>query len=336
MWFSRFLANSAETIDKKRGWSKLPLLLAIPVLIGLRDRLRADNLYDTGRGPRDTPPFTDPARDDYHGARTLDGTYNDLDDPLMGSIGSRFGRNVPLSYTFPEEPPELLDPNPRLISRQLLTREKFQPASTLNLLAGAWIQFEVHDWFSHGDNDPTRPWEIPVESDDPWPDHPMQIDRTLPDPSTEPGKPATFTTARHPLVGRLAGLRQHAGVRRRAADARARQAEDRRAGPAARGRRAEHRPQGRRRQLLDRTRPAALAVHARAQRGLRPAARRVPADDRPAAVREGAARRRRADGEDPHGRLDAGDHRASDDRARHCGRTGTACSASTSTSSSAA
>ena len=194
MWFSRFLANSAETIDKKRGWSKLPLLLAIPVLIGLRDRLRADNLYDTGRGPRDTPPFTDPARDDYHGARTLDGTYNDLDDPLMGSIGSRFGRNVPLSYTFPEQPPELLDPNPRLISRQLLTREKFQPASTLNLLAGAWIQFEVHDWLSHGDNDPTRPWEIPVETDDPWPDHPMHIDRTLPDPSTEPGKPATFTT----------------------------------------------------------------------------------------------------------------------------------------------
>ena len=24
------------------------------------------------------------------------------------------------------------------------------PATTLNLLAGAWIQFEVHDWFSHG------------------------------------------------------------------------------------------------------------------------------------------------------------------------------------------
>ena len=97
---------------------------------------------------------------------------------------------------------------------------------------------------------------------------------------------------RHPLVGRLAGVRQHAGVRRRAPDARARQAEDRRAGPAAAGRRAEHRPQGRRRQLLDRARPAALALHARAQRGLRPAARRVPRDDRPAAVREGAARRR--------------------------------------------
>jgi hypothetical protein len=194
MWFSRLLANSAEKIDKKRGWSKLPLVLAIPVLIGLRDRLRAENLYDTGRGPRDTPPFTDPARADYHGARTLDGTYNDLDDPLMGSIGSRFGRNVPLSFTFPEELPELLDPNPRLISRQLLTRETFQPASTLNLLAGAWIQFEVHDWLSHGDNDPTKGWEIPLETDDPWPVHPMKIDRTLPDPSTEPGKPATFTT----------------------------------------------------------------------------------------------------------------------------------------------
>ena len=130
------------------------------------------------------------------------------------------------------------------------------------------------------------------------------------------GQAGDVHDARHPLVGRLAGVRQHAGVRRRAPDARARQAEARRAGPASGGRRAEHRPQGRRRQLLDRTRPAALAVHARAQRGLRPAARRVPRDDRPAAVREGTARRRRADGEDPHGRLDAGDHRPSDDRPR--------------------
>ena len=87
----------------------------------------------------------------------------------MGSIGSRFGRNVPLEHTWPEEPPTLLEPNPRLISRELLTRESFEPATTLNLLAGAWIQFEVHDWFSHGDNDPTNAWEIPLEDDDPWP-----------------------------------------------------------------------------------------------------------------------------------------------------------------------
>ena len=113
----------------------------------------------------------------------------------MGSIGSRFGRNVPLEHTWPDELPALIEPNPRLISRELLTRETFQPATTLNLLAGAWIQFEVHDWFSHGNNDPENPWEIPLADDDPWPEHPMRIDRTLPDPSSEPGKPSTFVTA---------------------------------------------------------------------------------------------------------------------------------------------
>ena len=192
--FSRLTADWAEAIDKSVGWAKLPIPLALPVLIGLRDRLRERNLYDTGRGALDKPPFTDPNQDDYRGARTIDGTYNDLGDPLMGSIGSRFGRNVPLERTWPEVPPELIDPNPRLISRKLLTRESFQPATTLNLLAGAWIQFEVHDWFSHGDNDPSQPWEIPLEDDDPWPDHPMKVDRTLPDPSSDPGKPATFVT----------------------------------------------------------------------------------------------------------------------------------------------
>ena len=190
----KFVADWAESIDKSIGWAKLPTPLALPVLIGLRDRLRAKNLYDTGRGPLDKPPFTDPNQADYLGARTLDGTYNDLDDPLMGAIGSRFGRNVPLDKAWNEEPPELYDPNPRLISRKLLTRESFQPATTLNLLAGAWIQFEVHDWLNHGDNDPNDRWQIELEADDPWPDHPMGIDKTLPDPSAEPGKPKTFVT----------------------------------------------------------------------------------------------------------------------------------------------
>ena len=63
----------------------------------------------------------------------------------------------------------MLDPSPRLVSRELLTRDEFQPATTLNLLAGAWIQFEVHDWFSHGKPAPEEPWEIPVADDDPGP-----------------------------------------------------------------------------------------------------------------------------------------------------------------------
>ena len=104
---SRIVAGAAERVDRSIGWSKLPKLLALPVLIGLRGRLRQKNLHDTGRGPLNRPPFTDPNQADHLGARTLDGTYNDLDDPLMGSIGSRFGRNVPLDHTWPDELPKI-------------------------------------------------------------------------------------------------------------------------------------------------------------------------------------------------------------------------------------
>jgi hypothetical protein len=47
----------------------------------------------------------------------------------MGMAGTRFGRNVPLDSTFPAAG-SLLDPDPRLISRRLLTRDAFIPAST--------------------------------------------------------------------------------------------------------------------------------------------------------------------------------------------------------------
>src|SRR5438046_962089 len=188
----RLYDATAEAIDRRIGWDKLPLLLAMPVLIGLRNVLRKKNLYDTGRGPLDRPDIDDHPR--YLTARTLDGTFNDLDDPLMGSLGSRFGRNVPLELTVREPDDKLLEPNPRVVSRELLTREEFQPATTLNLLAGAWIQFEVHDWFSHGKNETENPWVVPLEADDPWPEHPMEIPRTRRDPSASLDGPPTFVT----------------------------------------------------------------------------------------------------------------------------------------------
>jgi heme peroxidase len=186
------LTDFAERLDRRYGWDKLPKPIAILTLIGLRNRLRQKNLYDTGRGPLDRPDVNDHPR--HLTARTLDGTFNDLDDPLMGSLGSRFGRNVPLQVTVRESDEELLTPNPRLVSRKLLTRETFQPATTLNLLAGAWIQFEVHDWFSHGKNEPDAPFSVPLEQDDPWPANPMLIPRTRRDPSADPDGPPTFVT----------------------------------------------------------------------------------------------------------------------------------------------
>jgi len=193
-WFSRSYSSLTEALDHRYGWDKMPKPIAMLTLIGIRNRLRAENLYDSGRGPDDKPPtgFDD---DRHLTARTLDGTFNDLEQPLMGSLGSRFGRNVPLTKAYPDPPDKLLEPNPRTVSLELLTRKEFIPATTLNLLAGAWIQFEVHDWFSHGKNEAENPWVIPVGDDDPWPTHPMKIQRTRSDPSSDPNGPPTFVTA---------------------------------------------------------------------------------------------------------------------------------------------
>ncbi len=189
-WPVALFNRACEKLDRRFGWDKLPTPVAIVTLIGLRNNLRAKNLYDTGRGPLDKPDLD--AHPRYMTARTLDGTYNNLDDPLMGSLGSRFGRNVPLASTVAERNP--LEPNPRLVSRELLTRKEFIPATTINLLAGAWIQFEVHDWFSHGKAEQENPWVVPLADGDPWPQNPMTIERTRRDPSADADGPPTFVT----------------------------------------------------------------------------------------------------------------------------------------------
>jgi hypothetical protein len=115
--------------------------------------------------------------------RTLTGICNDLRNPLMGSTGMPFARNVEFEATFPDLGRTelarnrhgarlgLLRPDPQVISRRLLSRASSSPdtchggrglpghsrlarcdyrmAPFLNVLAAFWIQFMTHDWFSH-------------------------------------------------------------------------------------------------------------------------------------------------------------------------------------------
>ncbi len=190
MPLSRLLTSTASALDRRFGWDKLPRPLGVLTLLGLRIRLRQRNLYDTGRGSVVAPPAGDA------GERSFDGSWNDPAQPTMGMIGARFGRNVPLERTFPEPLPQLLEPNPRLVSRRLLTRDEFVPATIVNVLAGAWLQFEVHDWFSHGQNAPEEPFELELAEDDPWADRPMRIERTRRDAGhVDDGSPPTYVTA---------------------------------------------------------------------------------------------------------------------------------------------
>src|SRR5262249_46686598 len=78
-------------------------------------------------------------------ARTFDGRGDDMSVPDMGAVGAPFGRNMKPNYR-----PDLFDtPNPITVSETLLKREAFIPARSLNILAAAWIQFQVHDWVDH-------------------------------------------------------------------------------------------------------------------------------------------------------------------------------------------
>ena len=188
---SKLLTSTAGALDRRFGWDKLPRPLGVLTLVGLRTRLREKNLYDTGVGGVTAPPNGGP-----HTTRSFDGSYTDLGQPTMGMIGARFGRNVPVEGTYPEAEPQLLEPNPRVVSRELLTRDEFKPATIVNVLAGAWLQFEVHDWFSHGKNVPEQPFELDLAEDDPWPERPMRIERTRSDPTPDAkGGPPTFVTA---------------------------------------------------------------------------------------------------------------------------------------------
>jgi hypothetical protein len=184
---SKVFEDGAEFVDHRIGWDKLPPPLGLATLAGIRNTLRRENLHDTAGAPSlpaaELPPM-DPL---YLTARTPDGTYNDLSNPRMGAAGTRFGRNFPIEYSYPEPEPAILTPNPRTVSRQLLTRHKFAPATTLNVLAAAWLQFMIHDWFSHGSSPKENPWKLPLKEDDDWHENPMIVLRTRPDPTRAPG-----------------------------------------------------------------------------------------------------------------------------------------------------
>ena len=153
------LARHAKKIDDTHGWPQhprrlrwlLPKLRGELVLLGLRHRLRERNLYDE--------PATDPpARVKLiprAKARSVDGTETDVDYPAMGAAGTHFGRNGPAF------PPCEHAPSAAVVSEKLLARKEFLPAESLNLLAAAWLQFEVHDWIQHRPRRHWRPGDHP-------------------------------------------------------------------------------------------------------------------------------------------------------------------------------
>jgi Animal haem peroxidase len=192
-WLQRCLNDIYRVINSFVRWYRLPRFIAAINIAVFRDRLREYNLYHTGYGIRSSPKWNAGSER----WRSADGSFNSLEQSRMGMAGTRFGRNIPLPEAVPDGDHALLDPSPRLISRELLARREFIPATTLNLLAAAWIQFETHNWFSHGMPGPGREFKIPLPPGDKWPEQVngcMLIRRTIPDPTfREPWLGATPT-----------------------------------------------------------------------------------------------------------------------------------------------
>ena len=180
----RFLDAVYRVINIFVRWDRLPTLIGAFNIAAFRDRLRAHNLHHTGYGVDSAGEW----KPGYERWRSADGSYNCLAHPRMGMARTRFGRNVPLTEAVPETDEALLEPSPRVISRELLARHEFIAAPTLNLLAAAWIQFEIHNWFSHGPPQSGNEFKVPLPRGDDWPqkerfDGCMHIQRTAHDKS---------------------------------------------------------------------------------------------------------------------------------------------------------
>lgn len=184
--FSRLVGRIGEAL----AWYRLPNVLGLARLTKIRDELREKNLYDTEDPPLKENPDPNAVPEDKVRFRTFDGTYNDLRYPEMGKANARFGRNFPLDRVYPDTA-HLMTPSPRTISRQLLTRQTFQPVEVLNLLAAAWVQFQVHDWFVHKQGEERNSHEIPLDEDDPWPHGAMRVRPTGAESSGN-GRPPTY------------------------------------------------------------------------------------------------------------------------------------------------
>ncbi|MBX7098493.1 MAG: hypothetical protein K1X89_12345 [Myxococcaceae bacterium] len=124
--------------------------------------------------------------------RTATGAFT-TDEPMEGAAGFEFQRTgAPVKARVNRaEDPSL--PSAREVSRAILSADgPRKGVPFLNNLAIAWIQFETHDWVSHGDVSKTGAYEIPLAPDDPLRQRyglsTMTIAKTGENPAGEAGK----------------------------------------------------------------------------------------------------------------------------------------------------
>ena len=121
---------------------------------------------------------------------TANGSWR-TDDPMEGAALARFAQQGAQPFEeFRCRLEESRLPNAREVARTFLHRKPGKDqvlAPFLNKLYIAWIQFESHDWFSHGENVTTGgTYQLPLSPDDPLRSRHglefLEIKRSQPDP----------------------------------------------------------------------------------------------------------------------------------------------------------
>jgi hypothetical protein len=167
---TQVLGREAASGSPWTTWYEQNPVRATVMLARRRWRLNREQLFGAYPPNVKTGFFSGPssAPEAALSARTADGGWNDLSDPMAGAAKTRFGFNTDPTRTEAETGDRLLTPNPRQVSRVLLTRKSgFKEIPFLNLTAAAWIQFMNHDWVSYGDPADAPPYRIPLAEDDP-------------------------------------------------------------------------------------------------------------------------------------------------------------------------
>lgn len=174
------------------NWYRRPRLIGVLLLAYMREKLNRDNLlssYPPGSLIGFQPGGGTPPPGVKH-FRTADGSWNNLSDPKEGAAGTRFLRNVHNDAISAEMGGQLMEPNPRLISRKLLARDgEMKEVPFLNMLAASWINFQNHDWVHHGENLAEDTHAIPLDMDDParsmFGQTEIRVGKTQPDPTRQ-------------------------------------------------------------------------------------------------------------------------------------------------------
>lgn len=192
--WTNWYRSGAHLPEPASRWAK------ILKLAHMRETLFANNVVRTYADGQ-TTAYADPNAQMPEFARrwrTADGSWNHLSgdeagpvDPMVGAAYTRFFRNVGddlgLAGVRPREHPATDPVSVREVSRKLLAAKGPRVEMPfLNLWGGAWIQFQNHDWISHGTNLDGEVDTIPLAGDDPLRAHGvdhLEVRRSLADPT---------------------------------------------------------------------------------------------------------------------------------------------------------